>query len=321
MKILNLIFFFTITLVKADSLCVYDKILDTDGIPICPHRKSDKQGYLEDPWALMRCGYKQSKTYEEPNDNQKLNMRNYIIALKSKDPVQILDSITKTDLRVCRIKKPNDPILLSVVKPGVSDYTGGFLLFRENQDNSNLFIQTLHDTTDYTHSAPKIGFMKSKAFALLSNGAPKNIAIQKSSSDRSRKISDTPHSTQNLVWIQHKAITTLYPDSVVIHIHGMKGDGIIATNGLGASAEEGSLMRKFGSVITNVFKDKDPQFKSRLRSCSGGSGLSIQKNCKLNSAWEQVKDLSKSGRVIGFETGMNIMKNDFFINLFAGLEV
>lgn len=316
--------------------------LDTDGIQLCPPLPDNG------PWALTRCAFKQASSFVAPTDAQKQNMQALVRSLKSKDSQGILNYADKLNLRVCRVKKYDaqknlkDSYLVLATKPGVKNYSGPFIYFRElNPSNYIFFIP--HDGTDGTCPSVEKVFDQTNAGVAIANGAPRALAKQKAPCSTNRPISDLAHSTNNLAWTAHKAFTA-DPDTIEIEFHGMggtkggngipKGVGMIITNGLGRKAGPDTLLYAFATAIKNRFKGKDEAFMSTLSVCAPGTPLKYQQKCALRDTWVQGRDLNgapsaqcgssqyMSNRFVGFEQGQKLVRDpNIMIPVIKELEV
>lgn len=301
---------------------------DADGIQVCPE--------IDTPWAVMRCAISQARTFHKPSMPEKKNMNQMVIALKEGRTAEAKTFAANNGLVMCRTTKYDkqkniiDKYLLIYTRPGVSTYSGPFLMYREI-NAVPLILQTPHDLVDNTHSAVKEAFTQTRSLALMSNGQKKDIAEDKSMC-AGRKISDSAHSLQNLHWTLHVSLTNNFPEAKVFQIHGMKGPGCICVNSL-SKTDKDKFMYAVTSSISRYFSDRDTVFKGRLRSCATGTLLNHQSQCNFNKAWIQGRHLTgstsntecKTGskdldRFVGCEFDVNLMKPSVFVGIFRDLE-
>ena len=288
----------------------WDGPLDTDGMQLCPE--------VENDWALMRCAWKQGTKFEAPTSKQKQLTKDLVASLINGDVASTLEIAPKLHLRFCRVKKYNkdnqliDQYLVGATVPGYKAYNGAFFMHRETKDTIPVLGENPHMGTDNVTNGT---FANTKMAAWIVNGQHKSTAEEKVSCE-DRKISDAAHSIKHGFYDAHKAYTTLRPDLVVIHLHGMKGDGMLITNGIRRNVGKNSLMYAFTEIVAKKFHN-NPKF----RACAEGTLLPQPKQCHLAQAWVEAKDLTcaKSvqcgtgstnlDRFIGVEQNVNIASN------------
>ncbi len=280
MKILNIILgtlmLLTSVISKKDQKdCVsWDAPFDKDNIQFCPD--------VSTPWSIMNCPWSQGKTFDDPTGADKRNMNSLIVSLKNKNSNDIIAYSSKLKLRVCRRILKNDSYLIFVTRPKVNDYSGPFIMFRET-DSDPIFIQSPHDGSDGTSVITKEVFENTKSLFLISNGQSKGLSDKKAKCVRNRKTSDVAHSTNNLFWYAHKAITLNFPETVVIQVHGSAGNGLKCTNSLARKVEDTSAINVFALSVKNVFSGRPKDFMDKLEICNPGTVLNEAKKCALRS--------------------------------------
>ncbi len=192
-----------------------------DGMYKCPDVVSEFSA-----WAVFRCAMDQAKHFHIPSAENKESMYNLLKTFKRKKNVgpsrvlttKILKHASELDLQVCRVRKDdiNDSYLLFYTMPGISNYSGPFLLLRES-NSSKVIIVSAHDDTDGTFADTKVGFQESMAFATISNGNNRR--------DVDGPNSDFVHnSTENLGTYTVEVMGQLWPKYVWLNIHGMKNN-------------------------------------------------------------------------------------------------
>lgn len=259
----------------------WDGPLDTDGMQLCPE--------VENDWALMRCSWHQATTFNAPTLKEKQLTRNLVASLIDGDVASILKIAPQLHLRFCRVKKFDkekkliDQYLVGATEPGYKAYNGAFFMHREIKDTIPVLGQNPHMGTDNVTNGT---FANTKMAAWIVNGQYKGLATEKVSCE-DRKISDAAHSVKHGFYDAHKAYTTLRPDLVVIHLHGMKGDGMLITNGIRRNVGKNSLMYAFTKIVSEKFPN-NPKF----RACADGTLLTQPKQCHLAQAWVEAKDLT-----------------------------
>lgn len=288
----------------------WDGAIDSDGMQLCPETESD--------WALMRCAWHQGKTFNAPTAKQKQLTRSLVASLIEGDVSSTLEIAPKLHLRFCRVKKYDkdkkliDQYLVGATVPGYNAYNGAFFLHRETKDTIPVLGQNPHMGTDNVTNET---FANTKIAAWIVNGQYKGVATEKVSCE-DRKISDAAHSVKHGFYDAHKTYTTLRPDLAVIQLHGMKGDGMLITNGLRRNAGKNSLMYAFTKIVAEKFPN-NPKF----RACAEGTLLPESQKCNLQQAWVEAKDLTCASsvqcgtgstnldRFIGVEQNVNIASN------------
>ncbi|HSX20130.1 MAG TPA: hypothetical protein VLG38_03285 [Gammaproteobacteria bacterium] len=306
----------------------WDGPLDRDGIQLCPTLPANG------PWALTRCAFQQATSFHAPTQQEKQNMQNLVKALKAHDAPNILNYSSALNLRVCRVKKFDDnkkltdSYLVLATKPGVKNYSGPFIYFRElNPSNYVFFIP--HDGTDGTCPSIEQVFDRTNTSVAIANGSPRDLSTQIGPCTTHRPISDIAHNTNNLAWTAHKAFTE-DPDTMEIEFHGMKGTqggeapkgvGMIITNGLGRQAGPNTLLYAFATAIKNRFSNRDQAFLDTLSVCAPGTPLKYAQKCALRDTWVQGRDLNgspnpqcsgsvnMSNRFVGFEQGQKLVQD------------
>lgn len=301
---------------KGSNCIPWNGPLDTDGIQLCPPSPSG-------PWGLTSCAFAQAREWVRPTETQKQQMRSLMRALKAKDSPAILNYADKLNLRVCRVKKTDaqnnltDSYLVLATKPGVRNYSGPFIYYRE-LNPSNYVHHVPHDGTDRT--APALGqvFEKTRALVSIHNGQRKGIGPAPAICTRKSHVSDSAHSTNNLHW---PAFTEAMsdPNTMCIEFHGMAGThgrGMIITNGMRRPVGPNSLLYAFCQAVANRFKNFPEAQKKLLTVTAPGTPLTFKYN-PLCDTWVQGRYLNGAGdaaqcrlsktpsnRFVGFENGV-----------------
>lgn len=294
---------------------------DSDGIQLCPPSHSG-------PWGLTACAFNQAKIWVPPTESQKTQMRNLMAALKAKDAAGILNYADKLNLRVCRVKKTDtnnqvtDSYLILATKPGVRNYSGPFIYYREINP-SNYVYHVPHDGTDRT--APSMGqvFDRTRAQIAIHNGQYKAIGPKPAKCTRDSHVSDSSHCTNNLHWTTYvEAMKD--PNAMCIEFHGMQGTngrGMIITNGMRRPVGPNSFLYAFCQAVANRFKDFPEDQKKLLTATAPGTPLTFKWN-PLTDTWVQGRYVNGAGgaaqcklsstpsnRFIGFENGVRWVRD------------
>ena len=144
----------------------------SDGICSCPDSVNNTSNGAD---VLMGPALKQETTWHRPTPAESTNMVCLIKALKTGDSARILSYADSLKLQVCRNNKADDSYLILYTKPGVTDYSGPFIMFRET-NVTPMIIQAPHNWNgDRTEGATQLAFQKTKCLAYMSRaGAPKS---------------------------------------------------------------------------------------------------------------------------------------------------
>lgn len=191
----------------------------------------------DNAWAVMGCAFNQAKTWHAATEPEKVIMRHLIQGLREANSTAILTNTDALKLQVCRSQAAEkdgsiDSFLVMYTKPGVNNYSGPFLMWREGDKTSGLIIQSPHDGTDNAHESTKRAFQESNAQAMLSNGHQKGISA-KSTGEKAHFSSDWAHSRADLGYAAFIAIRNQLPASVHLHVHGCKAREIMVTDAVG----------------------------------------------------------------------------------------
>lgn len=199
-----------------------------DKIPYCPQEVG-----ASNAWVVMDCAFKQARSWHAATDSDKTNIRLLVDGLQSGDAAVIIAQSSILQLEVCRSQVTEtdgslDSFLVMYTKPGVKNYSGPFLMYREGGMTSGLVIQSPHDGTDNTHESTKRAFQGSNALAMISNGHEKGI--QPSTDGKKSPMSDWAHRRLDLGWFAFVAFANKFPESVHLHIHGQAARQILVAD-------------------------------------------------------------------------------------------
>lgn len=195
-----------------------------DGIPHCPDITRTNA------WGVTSCSFNAATKWRTFNKTEETQMTNLVQALKDESAVDILRITDNLRMQVCRSKDGDDSFLLAYSKPNIKDFSGPFIMYREGGKTSGIVIESPHERTDNTHMSVKHAFVKSNALALISNGHHKGITKRANANDRS---SDWAHARKDLGWVTLVAFKSKFPESIHLHLHGMKIYGLMATDSCG----------------------------------------------------------------------------------------
>lgn len=207
-----------------------------DGIPYCPDITRTNA------WGVTSCSFNAATKWRAFNKTEEQQMTNLVQALKDESAVDILRISDNLRMQVCRSKDGDDSFLLAYSKPNIKDFSGPFIMYREGGKTSGIVIESPHERTDNTHMSVKHAFVKSNALALISNGHHKGITKRANANDRS---SDWAHARKDLGWVTLVAFKNKFPESVHVHLHGMKVYGLLATDSCGWAACKHTLRSAF----------------------------------------------------------------------------
>lgn len=200
---------------------------DIDGMPFCPSQVSETSA-----WAVFNCAINQANSFHVPTAAEKASMMTLLTIHKTvvadgpsaATTVQMLAAATELNLQLCRVSQnllgAKDSFLLAYVIPGVRDYSGPFLMLREIKP-SKIIIIGPHDDSDGTYADTKKGLSDSHALATISDGH-KRGNIKSGGGDIG--TGDFVHETNNLGTFVVDQFTGLFPNSIVLQIHGMQND-------------------------------------------------------------------------------------------------
>lgn len=198
-----------------------------DQIPYCPELVK------ENAFTVTRCAFDQANKWHKATEPEKNTMSQLVVALKAQDAPTIIASSGKLKLQVCRSQKDSDSFLLLYTKPGVRDYSGPFLMFREGGKTSGLIIHAPHDGQDGTPRSTRDAFQNSNALALISNGHERTLSGRKQTRNGSAFPSDWAHTSTDLGYHAFTALKNQFPDSVHVHIHGLAKNDVLVTDSVG----------------------------------------------------------------------------------------
>ena len=199
-----------------------------DGIPYCPEIIKTNTAF-----AVTRCAFDQAKAWHPAREGEKKDMNELVQGLKDGDAKAILENADSLRLQVCRSEKDGDKFLLMYTKPGVKDYSGPFLMYREGNQTSGVVIQAPHDGQDGTNRSTRAAFQDSNALALISNGHKRTLSGRKKTMYGSAFPSDWAHTKTDLGYTAFLAFKNKFPESVHLHIHGLAANRIMATDSVG----------------------------------------------------------------------------------------
>lgn len=191
---------------------------------------------LTDPngaFVLFGPAMNQATSFHKPTVAEKKLMLKILTAFKDSTISGITPETTKIimtsadalGLYVCRVKttknerdiEVSDSYLLFYSKPRVRSYSGAFMMLRETK-HSKVIILSPHDDSDGTYADTKIGFAKSYALAMFSNGHKRGKV---STTHEQYRASDFVHSINNLGTYTVTEFCKMFPNMVCLHFHGM----------------------------------------------------------------------------------------------------
>lgn len=199
--------------------------LDSDGMPFCPDQVNSTSA-----WAVYNCAIQQANSFHVPTAAEKNQMNSLLTNFKTstvsgisqETTTGILTAASALNLQACRVKNTvqdngqsvTDSFLVIYVKPGVRDYSGPFLMLRETRASKVIIIGP-HDDSDGTYADTKLAMAHSHALATISNGHIRGHISGPTNGD-------FVHETNNLGTMAVRTMGQLFPNYVVLHIHGMK---------------------------------------------------------------------------------------------------
>lgn len=205
------------------------KNIDNDGMPLAP---SEVAASPVGAWSVFRCAIEQAKTYHVPTQDEITHMHTLLDAFNqsklngiTKDTTKIiLDNADALSLQVCRLKTMRgnnvDSILLFYTKPGITDYSGPFMMLRETK-SSLAVILSPHDGSDGTFAATKLGMQNTYALACFSDGHHRTTVSH--GDINLKRESDWCHCKSvdlNLGDVAIAKLADLYPHQVALMLHG-----------------------------------------------------------------------------------------------------
>ena len=288
--------------------------VDVDNVPICPALPSNAS-----LWQYMDDAFSQAKTYVPPTSAQITNVQVLAHALHTHDAASILESSNALNAQVCRVKKPGDPFLVMITKPGITDYNGVFLLFRENT-TSQIILQNAHDNTCTQGQESKDIFPLTNVLMVMSNGYLRSIGTRVNTCWGNSYNSDGSHNVQNLFYQTHVAFEREFNESIFIHMHGSAAEGMMITNNFKNDCGKDTLLYAFNNEVYNYFNKTDPGYLAGITSCCKGTIIPF-KNMGITKTWLPGRELCdaqnpacdfgsvNTNRYIGFEHGPMMRKN------------
>lgn len=252
---------------------------DCDSMPICPTVNPGTN-----PSLFLGCAFKQAKSWHPPTQAEKTHLYQLLSGLKNKDIPSALAAADELGLQACRNK--DDNYVVFTTKPQIHSYVGPFFLYRE-RGASPLVIQNGHDEDCTPIGYGKQVFLNTNALFSMSNGYPRAISGTKIKTCwGSDYESDGCHDSNNLFYLAHTYIYRLWPQTVFIHNHGMKGPGMLITNSLRTDSGKDSLLYAFTSGLLKTVQARGwtPDKIAKLRVCSPGTQLP-NIGCQLVSTW------------------------------------
>lgn len=279
-----------------------------DGIPYCPAAV-----VTEDAWSVMGCAFSQAKKWHAATADEKTHMTDLVQGLKDAKADVILAKSDVLKLQVCRsqvLDKKNqlDSFLVMYTKPGVTDYSGPFLMYREGGKTTNLVIQSPHDGTDNAHSSTKRAFQDSNSLAMLSNGHHKTLSLRLYGD--TKRQSDWSHSRADLGYTAFLALRDKFPESVHMHIHGCKAKEIMVTDAVGWDGAKHDLRTAFMNASQKALDD-------------AGSAAAYKVVIWRFNGWTPSQDLTKgpdgktraaNQRFVGAEINVGLHSRKFFLS-------
>jgi len=213
--------------------------VDSDGMPIAPAEVlTSRQG----AYCVMGNAMGQATSFHVPTAQETTLMINILEAFYTSKlngstiatTQQIMTNASALNLIVCRVKGtktvtgPNgststepDNVLLFYTRPGITNYSGPFMMLRETK-SSKFVIYGPHDDSDGTYAVTKVAMINSYALACFSNGHKRgsvsggNITLYRES--------DWVHAANvslNLGSIAIAHFATLFPGQVSILFNGI----------------------------------------------------------------------------------------------------
>lgn len=203
---------------------------DMDGMPLCPDEVLTSH---QSAWVVYNCAIRQGKTFHAPTDVERSTMGDLLATYKkvttegisAPTTATLLSDASALNLQVCRVIQQKDgaqdSALLFYAKRGATNYSGPFMMLRETK-HSKVIIVGPHDDSDGTFADTKIALLGSSAIATISNGHMRGNTPNAPGG----KNGDFVHEPegQNLGTFVVDRLTSLFAQSVVLHIHGMADD-------------------------------------------------------------------------------------------------
>lgn len=274
---------------KIDLAKKYD-----DGIPYCPEQVKDNA------FVVTRCAFDQAKQWHRATEQEKNDMSKLVSGLLKKDAKEVLARTDKLKLQVCRSAKDGDSFLLMYTKPGVKDYSGPFLMYREGDQTSGVVIHSPHDGQDGTHASTKAAFQNSNALALISNGHPRRI------SGRAGKTgpypSDWAHTSSDLGYQAFQAFKIQEKSSVHLHVHGLAANKVMVTDSVGWDGPKHLLRTAFIEAMGKALTGRSGFTVEAWRFNGWITGLAMTQN-------EKGPGRAANERWIGMEVSVRLHQN------------
>lgn len=199
-----------------------------DEIPYCPELIKTNTAF-----AVTRCAFEQAKEWHKATDGEKVLMAGLVKGMKDADSSAVLSKADALKLQVCRSEKDGDKFLLLYTKPGVKDYSGPFLMYREGGQTSGVVIHSPHDGQDGTHRSTKAAFQDSNALAMISNGHPRRMSGRSGPNETGAYPSDWAHTSSDLGYQAFQSFKNQFPESIHLHIHGLAANRVLITDSVG----------------------------------------------------------------------------------------
>ncbi len=242
-----------------------------DGVHYCPSSVQET-----DAWSVMRCAYDQAKTWHAATDAEQGTMRDLVQGLKDAKADVVLSKSDALGLVVCRVATEGNSYLVMYTKPGIRDYSGPFLMFREGGKDSGVVIHSPHDGQDNTHSSTKLAFQDSNALAMISNGHPR--AISGKAPSGAGYSSDWAHHREDLGYAAFAAFKNKFPESVHLHIHGMAKSQALVTDSVGWTGAQHTLRTAFIDAMNKALVNRPGFVVSEWRFNGWTTGIAMTQN-------------------------------------------
>jgi len=222
---------------QAASCPKVDKaIVDADGTPMCPAAVAEQSAY-----TVFKCGIEQARSWAIPTKAEITSTTQMFEAFKARNYARMRNKADEVGLQVCRVQTADDKYLVFFAKYGVKDYNGTFMMLRDADKVSKVWLIAPHTHGDGYFAAAPTGFQKTKALAYFQEGHPK------AGFGAPDRTADFSHSSVALGYHAVKAFGKLYPKKVVFHIHGMAATGHVLYRPL-----KGPLAKPYEAAVKKV---------------------------------------------------------------------
>lgn len=238
-------------LTYADCPQIDPKITDPDGMPLCPDKVNQVSAFV-----VFSCAMNQAKSFHAPTKPEKGFIDDLLAAHKAADVKKLMSTAGSLNLQMCRAKNDGKSTLLAYTKPGVTDYSGPFMMMKEGVHSKVILIGP-HDDSDGTYADTKKAVVDSDAMLLFSNGHKRgNVGA-----DKGDFVHEGPG--ENLGAYAVQQMGAMYKGYVWLQIHGWANATKVLYRGrtesmnkaFEAAIEKETKLKEFGNLNADFSVD------------------------------------------------------------------